>query len=146
MTAYFDTSFVMPLVRPEATSRDIGNFLRQSREIALATSHWTRVEFCSAVARDVRMKILGRLQAKTAISDFEQGVLPSFSLWAVSREDCELARDYLQTFDTSVRAGDALHLAIAANNRAEMIYTLDDRMLRAGLLLGLPVSRGIALK
>jgi predicted nucleic acid-binding protein len=146
LTAYLDTSFVMPLVRPEARSRDIGNFLRQSREIALATSHWTRVEFCSVIARDVRMKTLRPPQAKTAISDFEQGVLPSFSLWAVSRKDCELARDYLQTFETGLRSGVALHLAIAVNNRADMIYTLDGRMLQAGALLGLPVSRGIALK
>jgi predicted nucleic acid-binding protein len=43
-----------------------------------------------------------------------------------------------------LRAGDALHLAIAANRHAAAIYSLDKRLLRAGEILGLPVSAGIS--
>lgn len=92
------------------------------------------------------MKALTPGEAATAITDFESKISPAFALLPIATPDCELARDFLQHYETGLRAGDALHLAIAANNRAEAIYTLDDRMLKAGLLLGLPVSRGIALK
>ena len=51
-----------------------------------------------------------------------------------------LARDYLAQPDTGLRAGDALHLAIAANNAASEIHTLDKTMLKAGMQLGLPIS------
>jgi predicted nucleic acid-binding protein len=44
-----------------------------------------------------------------------------------------------------LRAGDALHLAIAVNNNARMIYSLDRTFIQAGKKLGLPVQRGIRL-
>jgi hypothetical protein len=42
-----------------------------------------------------------------------------------------------------LRAGDALHLAIAGNRQAAAIYSLDKGLLMAGRLLDLPVSMGI---
>jgi predicted nucleic acid-binding protein len=44
-----------------------------------------------------------------------------------------------------LRAGDALHLAVAKNHRGEAVYSLDKTLLKAGRLLGLPVSTGIRL-
>jgi uncharacterized protein len=57
--------------------------------------------------------------------------------------DYALARRYLRNYDAGLRAGEALHLAIAANHRADAIYSLDKTMIKAGKTLGLPVSRGI---
>lgn len=54
-----------------------------------------------------------------------------------------LAKHYLGKFETGLRAGVALHLAIAGNHRAGAIYSLDKTLLNAGKLLGLPVSMGI---
>jgi hypothetical protein len=51
--------------------------------------------------------------------------------------------DYLQHYAISLRAGDALHLAIAGNHGAETIYSLDKSMIKAGKMLGLPMSAGI---
>jgi uncharacterized protein len=143
LSAYFDTSFLMPLVRREATSDRVTEFVDTLGAALLLTSHWTRVELCSAVAREVGMKVLRPAEGRIAISNFEHGILPSFLLYAVELNDCKLAMDYLQNFETGLRAGDALHLAIAKNNNAQAIYSLDDRMIRAGKLLGVPVSRGI---
>jgi predicted nucleic acid-binding protein len=42
-----------------------------------------------------------------------------------------------------LRAGDALHLAIAKNNHAGAIYSFDKTLLKAGKVLGLPVSAGV---
>jgi predicted nucleic acid-binding protein len=60
---YFDTSFLVPLILPEATSDRITAFFRTLSADTFAVSHWTMVEFSSLVAREVRM---GRLDAETA--------------------------------------------------------------------------------
>ncbi|MBV8798631.1 MAG: type II toxin-antitoxin system VapC family toxin [Alphaproteobacteria bacterium] len=143
MSSYFDTSFLMPLVRREPTTGEVEKFLRQQPQAELSTSHWARVEFCSGIARDVRMKVMTREDAALAIADFESKMSPGFSLLPIASPDCELAHEFLQRYETGLRAGDALHLAIARNNNAQAIYSLDDKMLRAGKLLGLPVRRGI---
>lgn len=68
----------------------------------------------------------------------------SFGVLLPSTADFELAKQYLGNFRTGLRAGDALHLAIAKNNRAETVYSLDRILLSAGRALGLPVSIGVA--
>ncbi len=60
---YFDTSFLAPLIVPELTSNKIAAFFRGLPAGQLAVSHWTRVEFSSLIAREVRM---GGLDAQAA--------------------------------------------------------------------------------
>jgi uncharacterized protein len=57
--------------------------------------------------------------------------------------DFDLCWKFILRFDNSLRAGDALHLAIASNLAVETIFTLDNGMLKAGRQLGLPVASGI---
>jgi antitoxin (DNA-binding transcriptional repressor) of toxin-antitoxin stability system len=45
-----------------------------------------------------------------------------------------------------LRAGDALHLAIAGNHQADAIYSLDKVMIKAGKILDLPVSMGMGVR
>ena len=75
---YFDTSFLVPLILPEATSEPIAGFFEDLPTEDLAVSHWTRVEFASLLAREVRMGNLDASAARRAGSRFEndgQGVL-----------------------------------------------------------------------
>jgi predicted nucleic acid-binding protein len=140
---YCDTSFLTPAFRRESSSNSIQRFLRQQEVGELAISHWVRVEFSSVVARDVRM---GLMEKKTAIDldvEFESAVERSFTVIVPDKSDFDLAKRYLQQFDTGLRAGDAMHLAIATNHGAEKIYTLDRKLLRAGKLLSLPVATGV---
>jgi len=67
----------------------------------------------------------------------------SFSVLLPKADDFSLAKRYLGRFETGLRAGDALHLAVANNHRAAAIYTLDKTLLKAGKILDLPVSMGI---
>ena len=136
----------MPLVRREATSDRVTKFVDALARGPLFTSNWTSVELCSAIARDVRMKILRPAEGHIAIANFQNTILPSFSRYIIKPDDFETAMHYLQNFATSLRSGDALHLAIARNNNAQAIYSLDETMIRAGKLLNLPISRGIPLK
>jgi hypothetical protein len=47
---YLDTSFVAPLLLPEATSDEVEGYLQNFPAGELATSAWTKVEFSSLVA------------------------------------------------------------------------------------------------
>ena len=140
---YFDTSFITPIFRKEASSIDVERFLQRQTPGTLAISHWARVEFSSLLARDVRMRTIGRNEAFDLDAQFETIIARSFILLLPDQSDFELCKHYIQRFDTGLRGGDALHLAIAHNRRAQAVYTLDKKLLKAGKLLGLPVSQGI---
>ena len=142
---YFDTSFLVPLILPEATSDRIVEFLRGLTSDQFAVSHWTRVEFSSLIAREVRMGGLNTSAATQADARFETMVGESFTVLLPNADDFDLAKEYLGSHETGLRAGDALHLAIARNHRAKMIYSLDKLLLKAGQVLGLPVSAGIII-
>jgi predicted nucleic acid-binding protein len=140
---YFDTSFLAPLVLPEATSDAIAEYVRGLSADQFTVSHWTRVEFSSLIAREVRMGGLDAEAAAHADARFEAMVDESFAVVLPNADDFNLAKEYLGHYETGLRAGDALHLAIARNRRAEVIYSLDKTLLKAGKRLGLTVSAGV---
>ena len=140
---YFDTSFLAPLILEEATSAKIEAYFAKLPAGELYVSHWARVEFSSLIAREVRMGGLAESDALLAIAQFDELVVDSFQVLAPSVADYELAKAYIQHFATKLRAGDAMHLAIASNNGAKTLYTLDEGLLNAAKLLKVRASRGI---
>jgi hypothetical protein len=74
--------------------------------------------------------------AARADARFEAMVDESFSVLLPSADDFALANRYLGRFETGLRAGAALHLAIADNHRAAAIYSLDKASLKAAKILG----------
>ncbi|MGO9007972.1 MAG: type II toxin-antitoxin system VapC family toxin [Beijerinckiaceae bacterium] len=140
---YFDMSFMAPLLLSEAKSTAVEEFITGLPAGQLAISHWTRVEFSSLLAREVRMGHLSARDAIDADSQFEMVVTESFLVLQPDIADFDLAKSYLQAYATGLRAGDALHLAIAWNSRVETVFSLDKAMLKAGGILGLSVSSGI---
>ncbi|MGA7487629.1 MAG: type II toxin-antitoxin system VapC family toxin [Xanthobacteraceae bacterium] len=141
---YFDTSFLAPLILQEATSAKIERFVTGLPPGTLAISQLARVEFSSLLAREVRMGGLDVKAARDADAQFEAVVRESFIILLPGAADFDLAKEYLANFGTGLRAGDALHLAVAKNRNGEAIYSLDKTLLRAGKMLGLPVSTGIS--
>ena len=141
---YLDTSFIAPLAIAEASRESVAAFLLGSKA-ELATSQWTRVELASLVARRVRMGELDADQAEAIRTAFDRLLAESFTMLTVATTDFTTAVALLAKPDTGLRAGDALHLAIARNHRAKTVYTLDRGLLKAGKRLKLPVSAGIAV-
>ncbi len=140
---YFDTSFLAPLILEEATSAKVERFVRGLPPGEWAVSQLARIEFSSLLAREVRMGGLDAKSARAADVQFETILAESFAVLLPAAGDFDLAKDYLGDHKTGLRAGGALHLAIAANRGAEAIYSLDQTMLKAGRRLGLPMSAGI---
>jgi uncharacterized protein len=142
---YFDTSFVVPLILREQTSASIAEYVAGLPAGRLFTSHWTRVEFSSALGVRVRIGRLKPSDAVEAEKELERILDESFSILSAAPDMFERAREFLSHHQLGLRAGDALHLAIASNHRAETIYSLDKTMLKAGKSLGIPLSSGIRL-
>lgn len=140
---YLDTSFVAPLVLNEEVSPQIEAFLAKHPAGSLAVSQWTRVEFSSLVARAVRMKRFSPHMAQAVIAEFEALVGESFHVWLPGAADYDLARALLARFDSGLRGGDALHLAIARNQGADKVMTLDEGLLKAAKLVKVPAARGV---
>ena len=140
---YLDTSFLTPLFREEATSSKVAAFLTRQSVGTLVVSKWTSVEFASLVSRDVRMSALSVAQGRRQITEFEAMVADALILLMPTANDFTLAQQYVANFSTKLRAPDALHLAVAHNNGAEFIATLDDGMLFAAKKLKVAARRVI---
>lgn len=140
---YLDTSFIAPLVLNEETSAEIEAFVIRQPAGTLAVSQWTRVEFASLVAREVRMKNFTAQIAEMILIEFEALINQSCQIWLPHAADYELARKFVTNFDSGLRGGDALHLAIAKNQGAGVLLTLDEGLLNAAGLFDIPASRGI---
>jgi predicted nucleic acid-binding protein len=136
---YFDTSMLVPLIVPEATSHSVFESTARLRDAPLAVSHWTLVEFSSLVAREVRMGNWTVEAAERVRARFEALIETSFVVVLPNAQDFEAARDYLVRYETGLRAGDALHLAIARNRGAFAVHTLDKGMAKAAEVLGIRV-------
>ena len=139
---YLDTSFVAPLFKSEARSADVRRFVTGLAIGQMALSHWTRVEFSSLLAKSVRIGILTPVQADAAGTAFDTFVARGCTVLDVMDRDFDAAKRFLADHRSGVRAGDALHLAVASDNAAAGIYCLDRTMIAAGLSLGLPMNPG----
>lgn len=138
---YFDTSFLVPLLISEPRTTQVEKFFESLHEDeTLLFSRWGQLEFASVAARLFRMGEMSGKDAQAVIGEFNRLLIRSFRLHTPAADDFRKARDFIGDFQTRLRAGDALHLAMAANLGVETIHTLDNGMLEAGNLLELPVQ------
>jgi hypothetical protein len=140
---HLDTSFLTPLFREEPVSEHIERFLAAVPTGTLAISQWTRVEFASVIARDVRMNTIGAVTARKLVDAFDTLADDSLHVFVAVAADFDLARDFVVAFATHLRGPDALHMAIAHNNGVEEILTLDDGLIAAARTLKIKARRGI---
>ena len=131
------------MVVPEAASEKVQRFFTDLSGTPLATSQWTNLEILSALSRLVRMKLIDKELAANAEAQFRTLIAESFAMLAPAPEDFDASLGFVRRHETGLRAGDALHLAIASRHQADAIYSLDRTFVRAGRLLGLPTDNGI---
>ena len=142
---YLDTSFLVPYFASEDSSEKVEKFLREVKEDELVVSAWTATEFVSALGLKVRTKQLDKPAASAALAAFREVGERYFNWLAVSAVDFKAASAYLEKWNLGLRAGDALHLAVAKTNGVKKLLTLDERMLKACKALRIPVSTGIRI-
>jgi predicted nucleic acid-binding protein len=74
---------------------------------------------------------------------FEKMAPQYYQVWEPISDDFETAAKFMRRYETGLRAGDALHLAIAYNRGAQDMLTLDIGLAHAANILGIPVSLGV---
>lgn len=139
---YLDTSFIAPLYIREATSEAVEAILLNIPTPELAISHWTIVEFSSLLSRRVRMGELSAALMQTVMQSFQEDADQALGRVTVTAADFQLASELILQWETGLRAGDALHLAIAQNAHANRILSLDRGLIQAAQQLGIPADSG----
>jgi uncharacterized protein len=102
-------------------------------------SDWVLTEFSSALSMKVRTQSLTLAERRLVESDWRHYCHSCVNLIPISSQMFGVAAHMAAQHDLSLRASDALHLAIAQSAGCKLI-SLDRRMSSAALQLGLPVG------
>ena len=134
---YLDTSFLAPFYIQGATSTFVESILLNLPTAELAISDWTIVEFASLLSRRVRMNQLTPELMTVIMQSFQSDAAQSYTVLSVTTADFVLAAEFLQQWETGLRAGDALHLAIVHNRAVENLLSLDFGLINAAQRFGI---------
>lgn len=135
---YVDTSALVPAFIREPKSDAILAWLGTSGR-RLVVSEWSIAEFSSAAAIKVRTGEIAPALAKQARSRFLEFAEGHCSIAVPQRAEFRRAAELAGDESLKLRAGDALHLAIAEASKAEGILCLDEAMAASAKTMGLNV-------
>jgi uncharacterized protein len=132
---YLDTSFIAPAFIREAASTQVIDWLKKTPADSLYASLWVKTEFASLLAQRVRMKESTPAFSERTFAKFSDWLNTTCKVIVPNATDFELAARYVRQFDTGLRGGDALHLAIASNHGGLTVVTYDQKLMQAAKLL-----------
>lgn len=123
---YLDTSVAVPLLVPEPKTADVTAWFSGLNE-TLVGSDWLLAEFASAVSIKECVGELSESHAAMVRRTFES-FCAGLRIVQVSRAAFREAARYAGQQNNGLRAGDALHLAVAMEIGAASLATLDGRL------------------
>lgn len=137
---YCDTSLLISVLTKETHSEAARLWLASRPPGTLSTSVWTSTEVASALSLKVRTRELDEDWRERAHLSWATIRRQGFEMEDVESADFVAAVRFLDRHELALRAGDALHLAIASN-RGMSIATLDRKMAAAGAMFGMTVEQ-----
>ncbi len=139
MSYYLDTSFTVAAFTAEQSTHTAQQWISKHLEAELYISPWTQAEFSSALSIKIRTGYLSLENRAKVLTDWRTFEAASLGMIAVAHEDFANATRFAEHYALSLRASDALHIAIAQSAGCTLV-TLDKRMADAAIELGVPVA------
>ncbi len=136
---YLDTSVLVAALTAETETARMQAWIAAQDPDDLIVSPWVVTEFSAALSIKVRMGQLGTGHHGRALMAFSRLVTESFVTVPISDYAFREAARLADRSETGLRAGDALHLAIAAGEGL-VLATLDRTLAEAGRLLEVPTT------
>ena len=141
-TIYVDVSVWIALLTNEASSPALQAWLKRETCVLL-TSRWSVVELSSALSIKVRRAELLQEQAVVLAQRFDALVSSQVRLLPLASVDYDYAAELCRNATSGLRAGDALHLAVASRARASHLTTLDKVMSLNALKMGFQIVQTV---
>lgn len=133
---YIDTSMWVSLLTSETHAPAIKLWMNDEMG-KLCVSAWTRAELASALAIKLRRGEMEQEYLVKILSQYDKWVHGSLSTLSVDSQDCEHAAGLCAQAASGLRAGDALHLAVAVRHRCSHMATFDTILVKAATDMGL---------
>lgn len=132
---YVDTNILITAFTPEPHQNVARRWLVAHQE-DVHISDWVVTEFASALSIKCRAAHLNQADQIVASRSFDRYVDKAVHLLPVRREDFRAAARWCQDPEPGLRAGDSLHLAVAANHHLTLV-TRDRAMVKSASTLRL---------
>lgn len=134
---YVDTSSLFAFYINESRSSEVQQILSSSEQIIL--SSLTRIEFLSSLKKRHRINEITSTTVEKIYAMFLEHIKGSvFELLVPTEKTFQVAEKVLKETQTSLRTLDALHLAIAFENKTSL-YTYDLVLLNAAKELNIGI-------
>jgi predicted nucleic acid-binding protein len=134
---YLDTSLVITALSNEEVTERAQLWLEEQDPNELAISVWTITEVSSALAIKLRRGDVDLGARTRTLAEFNRLVAESFTVLAVTGQHFRTAAHFVDQHELRLRAGDALHLAVASEQGATVV-TRDKMLADAGPAIGVP--------
>jgi predicted nucleic acid-binding protein len=132
---YLDTSPLVAALTDEIHTVSTQAWLAMQGGGTLAISDWVISEFSAALSIKLRTGQINPPRRAAMLAAFATLTTEALIVWPVSGNQFHTAATFADQYALGLRAGDALHLAIAADHGATLC-TLDRRLADAGGALG----------
>ena len=135
MKLYLDTSLVVTALVMEPSSAAIVEWLERQNSHRFVISDWVVAEFSAALSVKLRSNRIYAEAQERALARLADLITSEFECLPVTREHFRQAAAFCNRSFVGLRAGDALHLAIAASSTLKLC-TRDRLQAEAGAGLG----------
>lgn len=139
MSTYLDASVVVAFLTPEAHSDRVERWFGDNAASDLVVSPWVTTEISSALSIKLRAGAITLDHRAAVLARWQQMLDANVTTVSVTDAHFDAAARFADRHDLGLRAGDALHLAIAAQSGCTLV-TLDHAMATAAPALGIPVQ------
>jgi len=136
---YLDTSVVVAALTNEVRTEFVQAWLGNQAAGELAISDWVLAEFSAALSIKLRTRQISATERAAALAGFARLCADSFEILSISSRHFRRAAAFADQYVLGLRAGDALHLAICADD-GSTLTTLDRQLSDAGLFLGVKTA------